>query len=79
MICDPTSLFLDMSRVEAVDSAGVALLLLMNERQGLTLEHCRKEICRMIKLCGYPDLCSGKCLQKTQTAIGYTLNHPSYR
>ncbi|NVN88923.1 MAG: hypothetical protein HXX15_22855 [Rhodopseudomonas sp.] len=52
---------LDLSRVTEVDSSGLGLMLLMNERSGVTVENCSPHVCALIKLCGTPALCAPEC------------------
>lgn len=52
---------LDMSGVTALDSSGIGLLLQINERDGVTIEKCAPQVCRIIKFCRTATLCSPDC------------------
>lgn len=52
---------LNLAAVTAIDSSGIGLLLVFNERSGLSVEMCAPHICRFIKLCGAPTLCAPDC------------------
>jgi hypothetical protein len=60
---------LDMTRATEIDSAGLGLLTLMNERHGLCVEHCPAAICRMVKLARLGTVCSPGC-PRIPLAIG---------
>lgn len=52
---------LNLAAVTAIDSAGIGLLLLLNERHALSVEGCSPQVCRFIKLCGMQGLCAAGC------------------
>lgn len=51
---------LNMAGATALDSAGIGLLLIVHERNGLTIEKCNPQMCRLIKLCS-KTLCAPDC------------------
>lgn len=52
---------LNLAAVTAIDSAGIGLLLLLNERHALSVEGCSPQVCRFIKLCRMQGLCAADC------------------
>ena len=55
------ALVLDLAQVTSIDSAGIGLLLLLSERNGVRIERCAPLVCRTIKLCKVPGLCVTDC------------------
>jgi len=52
---------LNLAAVTAIDSSGIGLLLVLNERSGLSVEMCAPQVCRFIRMCGAPTLCAPDC------------------
>lgn len=62
---------LNMTGVATIDSAGIGMLLMFNERDGLRIEKCLPEVCRLIKMCRPAALCAPDCQHATvPTPIG---------
>lgn len=56
---------LDLGEVTDIDSAGIALLLRLNEKSGVTVEACPPHVCRLLRLVAGSELCSGCCSKAT--------------
>lgn len=52
---------IDMTEATEIDSSGLGLLLLLNERCGLSIEGCPEGICRTIGLVSLSRLCAADC------------------
>ena len=52
---------LNLAAVTAIDSSGIGLLLVLNERSAVCVDMCAPQICRFLKLCGTPTLCAPDC------------------
>lgn len=55
---------IDMRGSNEIDSSGLGLLLLMNERNGLQIENCPSGVCRTIGLVGIGRICAPDCPQR---------------
>ncbi|MDO8931241.1 MAG: hypothetical protein Q7U97_02510 [Rhodocyclaceae bacterium] len=55
---------LDMSGATELDSAGLGLLLILNERHSLKIEKCPPQICRLIALARIGTVCAADCAQR---------------
>lgn len=52
---------IDLARATEIDSAGLGLLLMLNERHGLAIENCPDCICRMVGLARIGKVCTPGC------------------
>ena len=52
---------IDLARATEIDSAGLGLLLMLNERHRLTIENCPERICRMVRLARIDQVCAADC------------------
>lgn len=52
---------IDLARATEIDSAGLGLLMMLNERHRLTIENCPGRICRMVGLARLGQVCAPDC------------------
>lgn len=55
---------IDLARATEIDSAGLGLLLMLNERHQLTVENCPDRICRLVGLARIGQVCAPDCPQR---------------
>lgn len=56
---------IDLQRATEIDSSGIGLLLILNERDGLRIENCPSQVCRLVTLAKLDQLCSPDCARRT--------------
>lgn len=56
---------LDLSRATDIDSSGLGLLLLLNERDGVRIENCAARVCRLVDLARLGRICSTDCPKRS--------------
>jgi hypothetical protein len=52
---------LHMKDVTALDASAIGMLLKLNERDGIKVDDCPQCVCRMVRGCALPALCSPDC------------------
>lgn len=52
---------LNLRDVVKIDSAGIALLLMLKDKAGVTLEACPDHVCRLLRMVAGSSLCAGHC------------------
>lgn len=52
---------LDLARATDIDSSGLGLLLLLNERDGVQVENCATQVCRLVDLARLGRICAPDC------------------
>ena len=52
---------LNLEAVTAIDSAGIALLMLFGEKEGVRVEDCPEQVCRLLRLAARSGLCAASC------------------
>jgi len=56
---------LDLSRATDIDSSGLGLLLMLNERDGVQVEKCPPQVCRLVDLARLGRICASGCPKRT--------------
>lgn len=56
---------LDLSRAKDIDSSGLGLLLMLNERDGVRVEKCAPQVCRLVDLARLGRICAPDCPKRT--------------
>lgn len=56
---------LDLSRATDIDSSGLGLLLMLNERDGLRIENCADQVCRLVDLTRLQRICIADCPKRS--------------
>lgn len=57
---------LDLSRAGDIDSSGLGLLLMLNERDGIQIEKCSAQVCRLVDLARLERICASDCPKRTR-------------